>query len=177
MCTFGNRPYAQKVCRSIELYLSLALLCRLLNCLTQSHIHCSAIVFCRAMSASTRDSRRRICSAFPVARLLSIAFLRSALFPGGDNMVIIVDDRVDVWNHSPNVIQVHPYKYFSHTGDINAPNEFTKKGLLKYSPHCLAPLLILQIRSRARMVTIICCVSSMSWKFCIPPSTRCTTGK
>ena len=50
-------------------------------------------------------------------------------------MVVIVDDRADVWNNSPNVIQVHPYRYFSHTGDINAPNGLTKKnGLLKYFP-------------------------------------------
>ena len=45
-------------------------------------------------------------------------------------MVIIIDDRADVWNNSPNVIQVRPYRYFAHTGDINAPEGFGKKGTL-----------------------------------------------
>lgn len=49
-----------------------------------------------------------------------------SLFPCGDNMVVIIDDRTDVWNFAPNVVQVLPYHYFRHTGDINAP-----KGLQK----------------------------------------------
>jgi RNA polymerase II subunit A-like phosphatase len=44
-------------------------------------------------------------------------------------MVIIIDDRADVWNFSPNVIQVRPYRYFRHTGDINAPEGFRKNGM------------------------------------------------
>ncbi|GIY77963.1 RNA polymerase II subunit A C-terminal domain phosphatase [Caerostris darwini] len=43
------------------------------------------------------------------------------LFPRGDNMVCIIDDREDVWNFAPNVIHVKPYSYFRNTGDINAP--------------------------------------------------------
>lgn len=44
-----------------------------------------------------------------------------ALFPCGDHMVCIIDDREDVWNFAPNVIAVKPYHFFQHTGDINAP--------------------------------------------------------
>ncbi|GBN21801.1 RNA polymerase II subunit A C-terminal domain phosphatase [Araneus ventricosus] len=44
-----------------------------------------------------------------------------ALFPRGDDMVCIIDDREDVWNFAPNVIHVKPYSYFRNTGDINAP--------------------------------------------------------
>lgn len=44
-----------------------------------------------------------------------------ALFPCGDNMVCIIDDREDVWNHATNLIHVKPYHFFQHTGDINAP--------------------------------------------------------
>ncbi|XP_076268185.1 RNA polymerase II subunit A C-terminal domain phosphatase Fcp1 [Rhynchophorus ferrugineus] len=44
-----------------------------------------------------------------------------ALFPCGDNMVCIIDDREDVWSHALNLIHVKPYHFFQHTGDINAP--------------------------------------------------------
>jgi len=44
-----------------------------------------------------------------------------ALFPCGDRMVCIIDDREDVWNYAPNLIHVKPYHFFRHTGDINAP--------------------------------------------------------
>ena len=44
-----------------------------------------------------------------------------SLFPCGDSMVCIIDDREDVWNYAPNMVQVKPYIYFRETGDINAP--------------------------------------------------------
>ncbi|XP_015772091.1 PREDICTED: RNA polymerase II subunit A C-terminal domain phosphatase-like [Acropora digitifera] len=46
--------------------------------------------------------------------------LRS-LFPCGDGMVCIIDDREDVWNSAQNLIHVKPYQYFKGVGDINAP--------------------------------------------------------
>ena len=46
-----------------------------------------------------------------------------ALFPCGDSMVCIIDDREDVWNYQPNLISVKPYTYFRNTGDINSPNK------------------------------------------------------
>ena len=36
-------------------------------------------------------------------------------------MVCIVDDRDEVWNSAPNLVQVHPYQFFPETQDINAP--------------------------------------------------------
>ncbi|XP_063238173.1 RNA polymerase II subunit A C-terminal domain phosphatase isoform X2 [Bacillus rossius redtenbacheri] len=50
-----------------------------------------------------------------------------ALFPCGDNMVCIIDDREDVWNYAPNLIHVKPYHFFQHTGDINAPPGLAKQ--------------------------------------------------
>nr|XP_037286516.1 RNA polymerase II subunit A C-terminal domain phosphatase-like [Rhipicephalus microplus] len=44
-----------------------------------------------------------------------------ALFPCGDSMVCIIDDREDVWNFAPNMVPVKPYLFFDKTGDINAP--------------------------------------------------------
>ncbi|XP_055352167.1 RNA polymerase II subunit A C-terminal domain phosphatase-like [Paramacrobiotus metropolitanus] len=43
------------------------------------------------------------------------------LFPVGDDMVCIIDDREDVWNYAANLVHVRPYSYFKNTGDINAP--------------------------------------------------------
>ena len=43
------------------------------------------------------------------------------LFPCGDSLVCIIDDREDVWNFAPNVVPVLPYQFFSNTGDINSP--------------------------------------------------------
>ncbi|XP_063041823.1 RNA polymerase II subunit A C-terminal domain phosphatase isoform X2 [Engraulis encrasicolus] len=53
------------------------------------------------------------------------------LFPSGDNMVCIIDDREDVWKFAPNLVTVKKYVYFQGTGDINAPpgsREATRKG-------------------------------------------------
>lgn len=46
---------------------------------------------------------------------------RRNLFPCGDSMVCIIDDREDVWKFAPNLITVKKYIYFQGTGDINAP--------------------------------------------------------
>lgn len=42
-------------------------------------------------------------------------------------MVCIIDDREDVWNMASNLIQVKPYNFFQHTGDINAPPGLAKQ--------------------------------------------------
>ena len=44
-----------------------------------------------------------------------------ALFPCGDHMVSIIDDREDVWNYAPNLITVKAYRFFKSTGDIHNP--------------------------------------------------------
>lgn len=51
----------------------------------------------------------------------------TALFPCGDSMVCIIDDREDVWNFAPNLVHVKPYHFFKHTGDINAPPGLSKQ--------------------------------------------------
>ncbi|KAF7249602.1 hypothetical protein EG68_09512 [Paragonimus skrjabini miyazakii] len=42
-----------------------------------------------------------------------------ALFPRGLNMVCIIDDRGEVWDWSPHLIQVKPYRFFQGAHDIN----------------------------------------------------------
>lgn len=44
-----------------------------------------------------------------------------ALFPCGDSLVCIIDDREDVWKDAPNLVSVKPYYFFKNTGDINSP--------------------------------------------------------
>lgn len=42
------------------------------------------------------------------------------LFPVDTKMVVIIDDRIDVWNWSSNLIKVKPYDFFVGIGDINS---------------------------------------------------------
>ncbi|CCG81291.1 putative RNA Polymerase II CTD phosphatase Fcp1 [Taphrina deformans PYCC 5710] len=42
------------------------------------------------------------------------------LFPVETNMVVIMDDRGDVWQWSPNLIKVNPFEFFVGIGDINS---------------------------------------------------------
>ncbi|GAV51166.1 hypothetical protein ZYGR_0AD03490 [Zygosaccharomyces rouxii] len=42
------------------------------------------------------------------------------LFPTDQSMVIVIDDRGDVWNWCPNLIKVVPYNFFVGVGDINS---------------------------------------------------------
>lgn len=38
-------------------------------------------------------------------------------------MVVVIDDRADVWQYSPNLVTVLPYHFFQGTGDINEPGK------------------------------------------------------
>ena len=42
------------------------------------------------------------------------------LFPMDQRMVVIIDDRGDIWNWSANLIKVNPYDFFVGIGDINS---------------------------------------------------------
>ncbi|SCV01912.1 LANO_0F14136g1_1 [Lachancea nothofagi CBS 11611] len=42
------------------------------------------------------------------------------LFPMDQSMVVIIDDRGDVWSWCPNLIKVVPYDFFVGVGDINS---------------------------------------------------------
>jgi RNA polymerase II subunit A C-terminal domain phosphatase len=49
-----------------------------------------------------------------------IAKSLSRLFPVDTNMVVIIDDRGDIWDHSPNLVRVKAYDFYRGIGDINA---------------------------------------------------------
>jgi RNA polymerase II subunit A-like phosphatase len=42
------------------------------------------------------------------------------LFPTNTDMVVIIDDRADVWSYSENLVRVPVYNFFPGAGDINA---------------------------------------------------------
>ena len=44
----------------------------------------------------------------------------SRLFPVDTKMVVIIDDRGDVWDYSPNLIRVKAFDFFQGIGDINS---------------------------------------------------------
>lgn len=58
-------------------------------------------------------------------------FSLRALFPCGDDMVCIIDDREDVWQGCGNLVQVKPYHFFRHTGDIHAPPGLEKRNVVE----------------------------------------------
>ena len=59
------------------------------------------------------------------------------LFPVDTKMVVIIDDRGDVWKWSPNLIKVTPYDFFVGIGDINS-SFLPKKPDLQPSPKAVA---------------------------------------
>jgi RNA polymerase II subunit A-like phosphatase len=59
------------------------------------------------------------------------------LFPVDTKMVVIIDDRGDVWKWSDNLIKVSPYDFFVGIGDINS-SFLPKKQELQPSPKAAA---------------------------------------
>jgi RNA polymerase II subunit A-like phosphatase len=43
------------------------------------------------------------------------------IFPTDDRMVVVIDDRSDIWPNCPNLLQVQAYTFFVGTGDIHNP--------------------------------------------------------
>lgn len=57
------------------------------------------------------------------------------LFPVSTNMVVIIDDRADVWpRNRPNLIKVTPYDFFKGIGDINSSFLPRREDLLPSAP-------------------------------------------
>ena len=82
---------------------------------------------------------------------LNFAFFSRALFPCGDHMVVIIDDREDVWNFAPNLIHVRPYHFFQHTGDINAPPGLSKRNLMIRKDLIFLPSMLIKQKRTSRL--------------------------
>ncbi|KAF8756225.1 Antiviral helicase [Rhizoctonia solani] len=62
------------------------------------------------------------------------------LFPVDQSMVVIIDDRADVWNtHQNNLVKVIPYDFFVGIGDINAGLLPKQQDALQLPPGATAP--------------------------------------
>ena len=60
------------------------------------HLFTDIFLFCRDECFDTRAKTANL----------------SSLFPCGDHMVCIIDDREDVWSFAPNLVHVKPYIFF-----------------------------------------------------------------
>lgn len=99
ICTFGARNYAHMICAFLD---------------EKGHFF-SHRILSRDECLNATSKKDNLKSLFPDSC--------------GDAMVCIIDDREDVWNHATNLIQVKPYHFFQHTGDINAPPTLAKREL------------------------------------------------
>lgn len=61
------------------------------------------------------------------------------LFPVDTRMVVIIDDRGDVWKWSPNLVKVSPYNFFVGIGDINSSFLPRRTELIGSSVEAMAP--------------------------------------
>ncbi|KAI8064445.1 HAD-like domain-containing protein [Gongronella butleri] len=61
----------------------------------------------------------------------SSAYIKSLdrLLTNNKSMVTVVDDRLDVWEYSPNLVHVRPYVFYKGVGDINSPFHLAKQHL------------------------------------------------
>lgn len=73
---------------------------------------------CAAIDPDGRMFGRRILSRDESGSLTAKSLER--LFPCDTSMVVIIDDRSDVWDRSPNLVEVVRYDFFVGIGDINS---------------------------------------------------------
>ncbi|KAH9913331.1 uncharacterized protein BXZ73DRAFT_92977 [Epithele typhae] len=73
---------------------------------------------CAAIDSDGKIFGNRILSRDESGSLTQKSLQR--LFPCDQSMVVIIDDRADVWEWSPNLVKVIPYDFFVGIGDINS---------------------------------------------------------
>ncbi|KAF2661728.1 hypothetical protein K491DRAFT_646975 [Lophiostoma macrostomum CBS 122681] len=61
------------------------------------------------------------------------------LFPTNTDMVVIIDDRADVWHYSDNLVRVPVFNFFPGAGDINASFLPKQQELITSSPKVATP--------------------------------------
>jgi RNA polymerase II subunit A-like phosphatase len=61
------------------------------------------------------------------------------LFPTNTDMVVIIDDRADIWHYSANLIRVPVFNFFPGAGDINASFLPKQQELIAAAPSSAKP--------------------------------------
>ncbi|KAE8214124.1 hypothetical protein CF327_g2438 [Tilletia walkeri] len=99
--TMGTRSYASSVCAIIDP---------------------DGTLFADRILSRDENDDGAAASAATSAVAAAAAFRKSLarLFPVDTSMVVIIDDRADVWKWSPNLVKVVPFDFFVGIGDINA---------------------------------------------------------
>ncbi|KAG9004685.1 Carboxy-terminal domain (CTD) phosphatase [Tulasnella sp. JGI-2019a] len=77
-----------------------------------------ALKVCKAIDPTGAIFNERILTRDESGSMTSKSIER--LFPYNSSMVVVIDDRADVWHNSPNLVKVIPYDFFVGIGDINA---------------------------------------------------------
>ncbi|KAG8885349.1 Carboxy-terminal domain (CTD) phosphatase [Tulasnella sp. 331] len=77
-----------------------------------------ALKVCKAIDPTGAIFNERILTRDESGSMTSKSIER--LFPYNSSMVVVIDDRADVWHNSPNLVKVVPYDFFVGIGDINA---------------------------------------------------------
>ncbi|NXL84268.1 CTDP1 phosphatase, partial [Alectura lathami] len=101
------------------------------------------------------------------------------LFPCGDSMVCIIDDREDVWKFAPNLITVKKYVYFQGIGDINAPpgsREIQMKKKINHSTKPEAQESTVTSAKDADEVKNVTCIEEQSNGLKKAPKDTCTAN-
>ncbi|KAK0539670.1 CTD phosphatase Fcp1 [Tilletia horrida] len=101
--TMGTRSYATSVCAIID--------------------PDGTLFADRILSRDENDDGASAALANPNNSAAAAAAFRKSLarlFPVDTSMVVIIDDRADVWKWSPNLVKVVPFDFFVGIGDINA---------------------------------------------------------
>lgn len=61
------------------------------------------------------------------------------LFPTNTDMVVIIDDRADIWHYSANLVRVPVFNFFPGAGDINASFLPKQQELITAAPSSTTP--------------------------------------
>lgn len=87
------------------------------------------------------------------------------IFPCDDTMVVILDDRLDVWERSPNLVQVKPYEFFINAGDINTIFKDEQKAQMESMKPIISPTPLIIDEADDQLERIVLVLEQVHGKF------------
>lgn len=119
----GPKPPPRKCCYYVKVRPGLAKFFEQVAPLYEMHIYTMATRAYALQVAKIIDPDKSLFGDRILSRDESGSLTQKSLerlFPTDQSMVVVMDDRGDVWNWSPNLIKVIPYNFFVGVGDINS---------------------------------------------------------